>query len=119
MSEKEKEILEEAEESPLVPVAMQIIMHAGDARLKITDALKSAKQFDFEQADAEMTKAKQEITLAHNCQTEIIQDEASGISYGFSLLFAHAQDTMMTINSEVRMAYEMIDILKLIKEKTK
>ncbi|EOS42435.1 PTS lactose/cellobiose transporter subunit IIA [Lachnospiraceae bacterium JLR.KK009] len=117
MSEKEKKVLEETEESPLVPVAMQIIMHAGDARLRITDALKSAKQFDFKRADEEMKEAKHEITLAHNCQTEIIQDEASGISYGFSLLFAHAQDTMMTINSEVRMAYEIIDVLKLINEK--
>lgn len=117
MSEMEKEVLEEQEESELVPVAMQIIMHAGDARLKITDALKEAKQFAFDKAAEEMTEAKKEITLAHNCQTEIIQNEASGINYGFSLLFAHAQDTLMTINSEVRMAEEMIDILKLLSEK--
>ena len=112
MSELEKEVLEEQEENELVPVAMQIIMHAGDARIKITE-------FDFEKAAAEMKEAKREITLAHNCQTEIIQNEASGISYGFSLLFAHAQDTLMTINSEVRMAEEMIDILKLFDERTK
>ena len=67
-------------------------------------------------AATEMREAKREITLAHNCQTEIIQNEASGISYGFSLLFAHAQDTLMTINSEVRMAEEMIDILRLLDE---
>lgn len=113
MSEMEKEVLAE-EESELIPVAMQIIMHAGDARIKITEALKMAKKFDFEKAEEEMKEAKREITLAHNSQTEIIQNEASGISYGFSLLFAHAQDTLMTINSEVRMAEEMIDILKLI-----
>lgn len=117
MSEMEREVVEEQEESELVPVAMQIIMHAGDARIKITEALKEAKRFDFDQAAADMKEAKSEITLAHNCQTEIIQNEASGISYGFSLLFAHAQDTLMTINSEVRMAEEMIDILKLLKEK--
>lgn len=116
MSETEKDIMEQ-EESELIPVAMQIIMHAGDARIKITEALKAAKKFEFENADAEMKEAKREITLAHNSQTEIIQNEASGISYGFSLLFAHAQDTLMTINSEVRMAEEMIDILKLIAQK--
>ena len=49
MSEMEKDIL--AEESELVPVAMQIIMHAGDARIKITEALKAAKKFEFEKAD--------------------------------------------------------------------
>ena len=121
MSELEKEAmaaeLPEEEENELIPVAMQIILHAGDARIKITEALKSAKRFDFEEAAQKMKEGKHEITLAHNCQTEIIQNEASGISYGFSLLFAHAQDTLMTINSEVRMAEEMIDILKLIDEK--
>ena len=117
MSEMEKDIL--AEESELVPVAMQIIMHAGDARIKITEALKAAKKFEFEKADGGMKEAKHEIALAHNSQTEIIQNEASGISYGFSLLLAHAQDTLMTINSEVRMAEEMIDILKIIAERHK
>ena len=116
MSEVEKDIMAE-EENQLVPVAMQIIMHAGDARIKITEALNAAKKWEFQKAYQEMKEAKREITLAHNSQTEIIQNEASGISYGFSLLFAHAQDTLMTINSEVRMAEEMIDILKLIAEK--
>lgn len=107
------------EESELVSVAMQIILHAGDARLKITEALQEAKKFNFDKATEAMAEGKKEIVLAHNAQTEIIQGEASGISYGYSLLFAHAQDTLMTINSEVLMANEMIDILKLISEKLK
>ena len=32
----------------LVQVAMQIILHAGDARNYVTEALKAAKQFNFE-----------------------------------------------------------------------
>lgn len=105
------------EENELIPVAMQIILHAGDARLKITESLSQAKKFEFEESSKLMEEAEKAITLAHKAQTEIIQNEASGEEYPFSLLFAHAQDTLMTINSEVRMAKEMIDILKIIAEK--
>ena len=101
-----------AEENELISVAMQIILHAGDARVRVTEGLQEAKRFDFEEAE----KA---FVLAHKAQTEIIQNEASGESYEFSLLFAHAQDTLMTIHSELRMAKEMVDILKIIEEKTK
>ena len=109
----------EMEENALISVAMQIILNAGDSRIKITEALEKAKQFDFENASKAMEEAEKAITLAHKSQTEIIQNEASGNTYQFSLLFAHAQDTLMTIQSELRMAKEMISILKLIEEKMK
>ena len=113
-----------AEENELISV--QIILHAGDARVKVTEGLQEAKRFDFEKAEALMEEAEKAFVLAHKAQTEIIQNEASGESYEFSLLFAHAQDTLMTIHSELmtihselRMAKEMVDILKIIEEKTK
>ena len=108
-----------AEENELISVAMQIILHAGDARVKVREGLQEAKRFDFEKAEALMEEAEKAFVLAHKAQTEIIQNEASGESYEFSLLFAHAQDTLMTIHSELRMAKEMVDILKIIEEKTK
>ena len=37
-------------ENELVNVAMQIILHAGDARLRVEDALAQAKQFHFDEA---------------------------------------------------------------------
>ena len=81
------------EQKELVQVAMQIILHAGDARNHATEALKAAKQFE----------------------TETVQNEMSGEKYEYSMLFAHAQDTLMTIMSEINMSTEMIDILKIIK----
>lgn len=101
----------------LVNVAMQIILHAGDSRVKITEALKYAKKFDFANAGKAMDEAEKEIVLAHKAQTDVIQAEADGEKYEYSLLFNHAQDTLMTINSEVRMAKELIAILRIISEK--
>lgn len=104
-------------EHELVTVAMQIILHAGDARIKISEALAKAKGFEFQDASLCMREAEQAITLAHKSQTEVIQNEASGKTYEPSLLFTHAQDTLMTIHSELRMAKEMIDILQIIANK--
>lgn len=109
--------MDEIMENELVSTAMQIILHAGNSRIKITEALSYAKAFDFEKAEVSLKEAEEAITLAHKSQTDVIQDEARGKEYGFSLLFAHAQDTLMTINLENRMAKEMIDILKLIAAK--
>ena len=54
---------------------------------------------------------------AHNAQTEVIQGEARGEKTELCLLFIHAQDTLMTIMSELNMAGEMIQMYKLIYNK--
>lgn len=105
------------EQNELVSVAMQIILHAGDARNITMQALAAAKKFDFEQAEQLMNEADKAIVQAHKSQTETVQAEMSGEKYEYSMLFAHAQDTLMTIMSEINMAKEMIDILKIIASK--
>lgn len=106
------------EQNELISVAMQIILHAGDARNFARESLSLAKNFEFEKADHKLKEAEESLVLAHKSQTEIIQNEASGHSYQFSLLFAHAQDTLMTIQSELKMSKEMIDILKIISKQS-
>ena len=101
----------------LVATAMQIIMNAGDARLQVKDALTHAKAFEFAEAEEKMKEAGRFIVQAHKSQTEVIQSEAGGKKYEYSMLFAHAQDTLMTIMSEIQLAEQMIDILKIISHK--
>jgi PTS system cellobiose-specific IIA component len=105
------------EQNELIMAAMNIILNAGDARNFASDALTAAKQFDFETAAKNMEKAEKSIVLAHKTQTEIIQNEASGENYDLPLLFIHAQDTLMTIQSELTFSKELIDVLKIIDQK--
>lgn len=107
------------ENEELVSIAMQIIMHAGDARLCAKDALKHAKIFDFETAQEKMKEAREFIAQAHHAQTDLVQSEADGKKYEYSILFAHAQDTLMTIMSEIQMSEQMIDVLEIISSKLK
>lgn len=92
--------------------AMQIILHAGDARVKCKKSLDAISNADFESADKYIAEAKADITKAHKIQTDSIQAECNGAESEYSVLFAHAQDTLMTINSEIIIAKEMISIFK-------
>lgn len=111
---EETEVLEENE---LIPVSMQIILHAGNGRTKAQEAIQFAKLKDFDSARTALKKAKDNIVLAHRSQTEVIQNEAAGKSYQPCLLFTHAQDHLMTITSEVNMTRDLVDLFELALEK--
>lgn len=97
----------------LQSVSMQIILHAGDARAKVAEALDAAKTGDVPAGRAKIDEARELIAEAHRAQTGIIQREADGDAYPYSVLFAHAQDTLMTNDLEMRIASQLIDIIDL------
>ncbi|MEH7109713.1 PTS lactose/cellobiose transporter subunit IIA [Bacillus sp. JJ1764] len=92
--------------------AMQIILHAGDARVHCMNALKAIENSNFEKAKEEMKRASDEIVKAHHIQTNSISAETQGEVGVYSVLFAHAQDTLMTIYSEINIAKRMIKIFE-------
>lgn len=100
--------------SPLLSAAMEMIMNAGDARLYVKHALDAVEVFDFPEAKAQMALAKENWVKAHHAQTDIIQNEAAGNAYEYSILFTHAQDTLMTINSEMILAEQLIHMFQAL-----
>lgn len=95
-----------------VTSAMSIILAAGDARLKCKEALDAVAAFDLETAKQLMKEAQKKITEAHRVQTDTIQGETRGEASEYSLLFTHAQDTLMTIYSEINIAKQLIKIFE-------
>jgi PTS system cellobiose-specific IIA component len=92
--------------------AMQIILHAGDARAAIRKALIALESAQYDEAEALLAEAKKELAEAHRAQTDIVQGEARGISQDYSVLFTHAQDTLMTVMSESGLAHHLIRLFK-------
>ena len=111
MDEKIEEI--EEVENELILVAMDIILNAGNARNKLEEALNFAKEGNFETAMDRIKDAKEDIRLAHLAQTQVIQSEMSGKVFDPTLLFNHAQDTLMTIMSEVNLTRSMIELYEM------
>lgn len=105
----------------LMNQAMTIILFAGDARVNCKNALLATEKNDFETAEIEMKAAKKNITEAHKIQTTAIQSEMQedSVEIPHSLLFTHAQDTLMTIYSEINLANHLIKIAEKLDNRLK
>ena len=101
----------------MVNIAMEIILNAGDARNHAAKAMKAELAGDRKAADQCMLDAKESIKNAHNAQTGVICEEAGGGKTELSLLFVHAQDTVMTINSEIILIEMMIKMNRKLEDK--
>lgn len=101
----------------IIENAMKIIMSAGDARVCNQKALDALAEFDIEKAKELIKEANMHITEAHKVQTDAIQGETRGEKAEYSLLFAHAQDTLMTIYSEINIAKQLIKIIETVNKR--
>jgi PTS system cellobiose-specific IIA component len=96
----------------LTTTAMTIILHAGDARSAVRKAYEALAAGDRKAAETALTTARDEVRQAHQAQTDLIQAEAAGAQHTITLLFSHAQDTLMTINSEVITAGNLLAVFR-------
>ena len=92
-----------------------IISHGGDARGYAYQALKAAKENKMDEAKKLMDKAQNELDLAHNTQTKLIQKEINGNELKMSLLLIHAQDQLMTAISEKSLIEEIIGMYEKLR----
>ena len=67
---------------------------------------------NFEAAKQKLEEAEKKVLAAHVAQTEVIQGQVSGEDVEYSLLFIHAQDTIMTINSELRIISKLLPLFE-------
>lgn len=104
-------------ENELITIAMDMILKAGDARLHIHEALAHMKNFAFDEAEKSLEEGERDLRASHRTQTDVIQNEARGNTYEYSMLFAHAQDTLMTVNSEYNLARELLGIFRMMDER--
>ena len=92
--------------------AMKVILNAGDGRILIDEAIECMTENNFEAAKQKLEEAEKKVLAAHVAQTEVIQGQVSGEDVEYSLLFIHAQDTIMTINSELRIISKLLPLFE-------
>lgn len=97
--------------------AMSIIMSAGDARESCRQAIDCLMADDYQKAEALIKTADNQIAQAHHIQTDCIQAAIGGEEFAYNVLFAHAQDTLMTIYSEIGLVRNMMRLYRRLDEK--
>lgn len=103
---------QENKENGSVKNTMDIIINAGGARVFISKALDDVANFDYKSAKQDMEKANEKLVVAHRLQTKKMQEEAEGDQVEYSVLFTHAQDTLMTIMSEYNLTKHLIIVFE-------
>lgn len=101
--------------------SMEIIMNSGDARNYASEAMSAIAKCEFDKASELLSKAEKVQTAAHVIQTEMIQGDIRGGDEKmiYSVLFAHAQDTLMTIQVEINMTKHILKLQKANNERFK
>ena len=94
--------------------AMQIILHAGNAKDYLHQAMELLMREDQSTAAifALFEKADQELIEGHKCQTKVIQETIEENTQELTLLFIHAQDTLMTTKSEYVLMKNMVMLVQ-------
>ncbi len=95
--------------------AFEIILHSGTARSDIHEAFTLMRSGDYEQAGEKLENANTSLVEAHNAQTELLQQYASGIEIKIEIIMVHAQDHLMTTMTLLEITKEMLELYKKIK----
>lgn len=112
---------EEEKKEYIIGQAMSIIMNAGDARNFAAEARDLIGEGKYDEAEAKIKEAEKVQTEAHVTQTEMIQGDVRGgeETLPYNVLFAHAQDTLMTIQVEINLTKSMIKMARQFEERLK
>ncbi|KFB07872.1 PTS lactose/cellobiose transporter subunit IIA [Malacoplasma iowae] len=101
----------------LAEVAFQIITFTGEAKSFAMLAIYAAKDKKFEEAKENIKKANENINKASEQHFDLIQKEASGETINVPLILMHAEDQLLSTQTLILMAEEMIDLHKKLAEK--
>ena len=83
-----------------------LILNAGNAKSKSLMAIEAAREFDFEE----------DLRLAHQTQTDLIQGEARGEKSDINIILIHAQDHLTTAMIMIDQAKEFIHVYELLQK---
>lgn len=104
-------MIKEYNASDLNKLAMEIILYAGDCRNLVNEAFKATGDGkDYEEIKELFNQARLKITKAHKLQTDVIQNTILNEKQEMTMLFIHAQDTLMTINSELFISENVLQL---------
>lgn len=93
---------------------MGLIVNGGNAKSLAFEAIRAAKEGNFDLADEKLKEADKSLSEAHNSQTEMLTKEAQGNHAEITLLTVHSQDHIMNAITFRDLAGEIVDLYKRI-----
>ncbi len=114
MTETDQEYLEDENSSEVQ--SFTLILHAGNAKSSAMEGIFAANKGDFEKAEDKLTEAGQELTQAHQMQTDLLVKMSRGEEVPVDILMVHAQDHLNAATIISEMAKQLIRMEREIQE---
>jgi PTS system cellobiose-specific IIA component len=98
--------------------SMNLIVHAGNAKSCAMEAIALAKQGRFEDAADKIRKGREDLALAHEQQSLILEDSLDKEDAAIPMLMIHAQDHLMSAITLLDLSQEFCDMYGLLLKKS-
>lgn len=97
-------------------IHFEMIAAAGQSRSNSMEAIREAREGNFDAANEFLKEANENLTQAHKLGFDMLQEEANGNSVEINIVAIHAQDhlTMATIMHDL--AEEMIKVYQRLEK---
>lgn len=95
-------------------VSFGLILNAGNSKSKSMMAIESARAFNFTEAKSLIEEASEDLRLAHQMQTDMIQKQAKGEKVNIDVILIHAQDHLTMATLMLDQAQEFINIYEML-----
>lgn len=96
----------------LTMIGFEIVAYSGDARSALLDLLKEVRIGKFDKVEIKLKEIDENLKLAHQAQTKILSQEASGEELEIGFIFIHGQDHLMTTILLRDIITDFIDLYK-------
>ena len=95
-------------------VAFEIISNVGMAKSLAMEAIREAREDNYEEAEKKIVEAKDFLVQGHHAHAGLISKEANGEKLEFSLIIMHAEDQLISAETIKDLAIELIEMNKKI-----
>ncbi|MGE6556279.1 PTS lactose/cellobiose transporter subunit IIA [Exiguobacterium artemiae] len=99
-------------EQTIEQVAFMMILHSGNARSTIREAIEVYKDGTFEEFDQLLASARSQLQEAHQVHFGQVQKEANGEPATLSLLLLHAEDHLMSTQTMLDLTSGLIELME-------
>lgn len=96
--------------------AFTLILHAGNSKSSCMEALTACDEQDFDLVEKKLKEASEELTEAHQLQTDLLTKMTRGENVPVDILMVHAQDHLSNAILIHDLAKQLISMKKEIQE---
>lgn len=91
-------------------ISFEIISNVGMAKSLAIEAIREVRTGNYDLGKAKLEECNNFMREAHHAHTSLIQKEANGEKVEISLILMHAEDQMLSAETIIVLASEMIEI---------